>query len=209
MADQGALSTDLLNVTNITNIICAIVLPFGMIKKVFHKSNTNYENSRREDDEKKIKEKKLVKGLLMSWTNIFMISRIVENISYVRFTYLLIFQPLHFLINTITLIIIVCLDHSTNVSAIAASVAVTGFLNSALLFWTYHHHHPDTLPGDAGTDLVLSSPMSSAYAYSTSEEERYLNGGIYTEKKVFISTTTHQFKQVKKETRSQVKLTIR
>merc|ERR1711970_782216 len=87
-----------------------------------------------------------------------MISRMVENISQVQFTYPLIFQPLHFIINFITIIIIVCFDSSTVVSAIAVSLLVIGALHTILLLHSSYHYHmvdsinPDLEPRDSPTN---------------------------------------------------------
>ena len=58
------------------------------------------------DEAGKVKEKIVARAIFASWANLFVFLRPVENISYHKIIHVSLLQPLRFLINIVTLIIV-------------------------------------------------------------------------------------------------------
>ena len=88
----------------------------------------------------------------LSWTNIFMTSRIVENSSYIRFCYFLGFQPIHFLINIIFLITCISINPSYFTLSATGTLSAVGIIHIALLLWTFYQEFLEKGTGETDTD---------------------------------------------------------
>merc|ERR1712115_199837 len=65
-----------------------------------------------ESEQRKVNSHKMLRGIFSSWANLFLIFRPVKNMSYYKISHMILLQPLRFLINFITLIILIILTWS-------------------------------------------------------------------------------------------------
>merc|ERR1712038_1627935 len=70
------------------------------------KSKRRRESPMKENDCKKIGKSKILTSLYTSWANMFMLTRVVQDKTYTRIIYSTFYQPVHFLLNLVMLIIL-------------------------------------------------------------------------------------------------------
>ena len=97
----------------------------------------------KEEDQEKIRNTRLSRGLYTSWANLFLLTRPVQDKTYSRILYSTQFQPFQFIINLITLVaLIIYLHVFNNVSLNESSVLMwplliilVGVIHIFLLFF--------------------------------------------------------------------------
>jgi hypothetical protein len=134
------------------NLIVSLILPFNFVKTMEHKMGLQYKFDRKNSSETEMSKGKVVKskvmrGVLISWTNIFFMSRPVETCSYLRTIHMVLLQIVRFIINIITIIVLIV--HTTQNSTIEGwlktnleysfiGLIFTGIANIFLIFvYTY------------------------------------------------------------------------
>jgi len=147
---------------------------FTVIQKTEKKLGLTYKFSKlREDREaRRVKETRIVRGLFSSWANLFVLLRPVENMSYHKVTHALLLQPIRFLVNIITLVVLVVLtwmlpnNHTQvqNISLIVAFCIVfaAGIVNLLELFCYFYF----------GNHICLTKPPTKTDPIALQDIER-------------------------------------
>ena len=96
------------------NMIVSFLYPNSVVRTTEEKLQLTYKFSKLDEEReiKKIRENRMTRGLFNSWANLFVFLRPVEEMSYNKITHVLLLQPLRFLVNIITLFILIRLTWS-------------------------------------------------------------------------------------------------
>ena len=96
------------------NMIVSFLYPNSVLKTTEEKLELTYKFSKLDEEReiKKIRENRMTRGLFNSWANLFVFLRPVEEMSYNKITHVLLLQPLRFLVNMVTLFILIGLTWS-------------------------------------------------------------------------------------------------
>ena len=95
----------------VLNLTLSLILPFGAAKSSEDKFKLKYKYSMMNltEDEKRLRDNRTVRGIFATWANLFLVLRPVENRSYHKITHMGILQPIKFLLNIVTLTILIVL----------------------------------------------------------------------------------------------------
>ena len=95
----------------VLNLTLSLILPFGAAKSSEDKFKLKYKYSMMNltEDEKSLRDNRTVRGIFATWANLFLVLRPVENRSYHKITHMGILQPIKFLLNILTLTILIVL----------------------------------------------------------------------------------------------------
>ena len=123
----------------LANVVVGILLPFDIIERVETKygmkprCQIELEKLSKEDDRKRMKANKMLRCVYMSWANLFMTTRPVEKLTFSRSVYFLLFHPMHFIINIITLLTIISINPTTVYIVTSVFLIIIGVINTVLL----------------------------------------------------------------------------
>ena len=87
------------------NLTISFSFPFSIARRAEEKLGVSYKFSKT-DEAEKLKETRILRGIFATWGNLFIFLRPVENISYHKIVHVSLLQPLRFLVNIVTLIIV-------------------------------------------------------------------------------------------------------
>jgi len=91
----------------ILNVTISFSLPFSLARRVEKKLGVSYRFSTKDEGDKlKEKETRILRGIFATWANMFVFIRPVENMSYHKIVHVSLLQPLRFIVNIVTLIIV-------------------------------------------------------------------------------------------------------
>ena len=96
------------------NMTISYLYPHSSIAAVEEKLELTYKFSKLDEEReaKKVRDTRIVRGLFTTWANLFILLRPVENMSYHKITHVGLLQPIRFLVNIVTLVILVGLTWS-------------------------------------------------------------------------------------------------
>jgi len=147
---------------------------FTVVQKTEKKLGLTYKFSKLSEDReaKRVEETRIVRGLFTSWANLFLFLRPVENMSYHKITHVGVLQPIRFLVNMITLVILVGLTWSptnnhTKIQTISLTIAfcivfAAGIVNLLELFCYFYF----------GNHICLSDPPAKTDPIELQDIER-------------------------------------
>lgn len=135
------------------NLAVSLILPFGFVEQCERKMRIEYKfdimsNSSRNAAQEKVSGSRVMRGIFVSWSNIFFLSRPVEDTSYFRTVHMLLLQIFRFLLNLITLLILI--GYVVEIATFAEALKIKllhviivliliGLLKIFLIFiYTYH-----------------------------------------------------------------------
>merc|ERR1719264_2197250 len=156
------------------NLALSFFSLFTVVEKTEKKLGLTYKFSKLSEDREalRVEETRIVRGLFASWANIFLFLRPVENMSYHKVTHVGLLQPIRFLVNIVTLVILVGLTWSPpnnhtqvqNISLIVAFCIVfaAGVVNLLELFCYFYF----------GNHICLSNPPEKTDPIELEEIER-------------------------------------
>jgi len=141
---------------------------FTVVQKTEKKLGLTYKFSKLDEEKeaKRVRDTKVVRGLFTTWANLFILLRPVENMSYHKITHVVLLQPIRFLVNVVTLFILVGLtwtppNNHTQVQNISLMVAfcivlAAGIVNLLELFcYFYFGNHICLTKPPAKIDIEL------------------------------------------------------
>lgn len=91
------------------NMIISLIYPHSTVAAVEKKLKLIYKFSKLDEEQeaKKVRDTRIVRGLFTTWANLFILLRPVENMSYHKITHVGLLQPIRFIVNIATLLILV------------------------------------------------------------------------------------------------------
>eukprot|EP00092_Neocalanus_flemingeri_P005402 GFUD01005822.1.p1 GENE.GFUD01005822.1~~GFUD01005822.1.p1 ORF type:complete len:693 (-),score=144.63 GFUD01005822.1:69-1940(-) len=94
------------------NFIVSIALPFAFVEQCEMRMKIEYKfdilsSSSRDAAQKKVTDQRVLRGIFVSWSNIFFLSRPVEDTSYFRTIHMVLVQIVRFLLNLTTLFVLI------------------------------------------------------------------------------------------------------
>ena len=150
------------------NLTLSFFSLFTVVQNTETKLGLTYKFSKLNEDREalRVEETRIVRGLFASWANLFVFLRPVENMSYHKITHATLLQPARFLVNIVTLFILVGVtwtppnnhDEVQNISLIVAFciVFVAGIVNMVELFcYFYFGDHICLTKPPGKTDIEL------------------------------------------------------
>jgi len=196
------------------NLTISFIFPYSFARKTEEKLGLTFKFSRK-DEAEKLKKRRVIRGIFTSWANLFVFLRPVENMTYHKIVHVSLLQPLRFLVNIVTLIIVCHITwtthyHYTNqeISLIVTFCIVfaAGILNMVELRYFYTKNDTSQTKNDPDemevteegnlesnqeikTSLLQAVPPSQSASLSPLLSVESASGGQFT------LTTTRQSKQ--------------
>ena len=136
------------------NLLVSIILPFESVQALEHKLGLQYKfdqknGSETESGKEKVVNATVFRGFLISWINIFFISRPVETCSYFRTIQMVLLQISRFILNIITIVVLIVYATQfsgfeeglkTSLGYALIGLIFVGIANIVLVFlYTYHY----------------------------------------------------------------------
>jgi len=166
---------------------------FNVVEKTEKKLGLTYKFSKLSEDReaRRVKETRIVRGLFSSWANLFILLRPVENMSYHKVTHAVLLQPIRFIVNIITLVVLVGLTWTSvnnhtqvqNISLIVAFCIVfaAGIVNLLELFcYFYFGNHICLTKPPAKTDPIELQDIEQGPADTREESANNVQFGDST-----------------------------
>merc|ERR1719209_2128004 len=170
------------------NLALSFFSLFTVVQKTEKKLGLTYKFSKLSEDReaRRVEETRIVRGLFASWANLFLFLRPVENMSYHKVTHVGLLQPIRFLVNIVTLVILVGLTWSPpnnhtqvqNISLIVAFCIVfaAGIVNLVELFcYFYFGNHICLSKPPAKTDPIELQDIERGPAETKEESANNVN----------------------------------
>ena len=191
------------------NLTISFIFPYSTAQKAEEKLGVEYKFPS-PDEAEKVKRTRVVRGIFASWANLFVFLRPVENMSYHKIVHVSLLQPLRFLVNIVTLVIVCQITwtthkHSYNqqISLVLtfAIVLVAGILNMVMFRYFYKKKRmikpsrPENVP--EGEEDLTTMSFTPPLLHSTSERVQ-LEGALKEEKSPPLSIAEGAIEQAEK-----------
>ena len=173
----------------VLNMVLSLLLPFPAVQKWEYKLKLTNKFPILEGDKKKVKEGKILRGIFSSWANLFIILRPVENISYHKITHMCLLQPIRFILNLLTLTLLILLTYAPSTSiwplhrhgsyllVTYVVVIVAGFINLlAMIHFSFYGNIPCLSKPPKQTSIKMNT-IEQGNANGTITEEIGSRGG--------------------------------
>merc|ERR1719264_1959506 len=155
------------------NLALSFFSLFTVVEKTEKKLGLTYKFSKLSEDREalRVEETRIIRGLFTTWANLFILLRPVENMSYHKITHVGLLQPIRFLVNIVTLFILIGLTWTpphthTQVQEISLIVSfcvvfAAGLVNMLELFcyFFFGNHFCLSKPPPTKDDIVEMQGM--------------------------------------------------